>query len=564
MATFVLLQGGEAIPYPLEEPETTLGRHPDCTIQLKSNMVSRRHARVVLQESNYILHDMGSGNGTFLNGNQVKEPTHLKDGDRIKFGPLLFRFEENDQPPANDVMVVGEATVDAFNLDLTTGDNDMSAIMGTLEGGSGLTTLDTILDVKPEIKLKAILDINRSLAGTVDLNVLLPKILETLFRIFPHADRGCILLQDAQSKAMIPKAIKHRAETKDDSVKLSQTIVSKVLEDKTGILSADATSDQRFQGSESISNLTIRSMMCVPMLGIDGETSGIINIDTQNPISQFKKEDLDLLMAVAGQAALSFDTARLAASYAEKQKQDSEMGIARNVQRALLPETFPEHPAYEFFASYEAAQAVGGDYYDVFFLTENLVCLAFGDVAGKGVAASLVMSRLASVVRSAMELTHDLQKAATHINNHMSVKAVEGRFVTFVLTLLDLKTHKMTLVNGGHMSPMIRSAEGTITEFPPDTIGIPFGILEDYTFEIVSKTLQPGDTVVIYTDGVSEAMNPEDELYGLEQLREFVAAGAPSAIDLGKEILIDVKRHAAGRPQNDDITLMSFGRNNNS
>lgn len=559
MATLILLQGGEATPYPLVEPEITLGRHPDCTIQLKSNMVSRRHARVTRKDSSYFIEDMGSGNGTFLNGNRLEEPTALKDGDRVKFGPLLFRFETSYSKRKPEMDIGRGETVQAFSLDIAQGDNDIATIMGAVDfDGAGITTLD----VKPQAKLDAVLEINRSLAGTVDLEVLLPKILDTLFKIFPHADRGCILMTEEDSSEMVPRAIKHSKDSNDESVKLSQTILKKVLDERTGILSADASSDLRFQGSESISNLTIRSMMCVPLLGLDEEPLGVINIDTQNPITQFKTEDLDLLMAVASQAAQCYDTARLATSFAEKQKQDSEMNIAREVQRALLPTTFPPHPSYEFFASYEAAQAVGGDYYDVIFLEDDKVCLAFGDVAGKGVPASLVMSRLASVVRSTMELTGDIQKAFKHINNHMSVKAVEGRFVTFVLTILDLKTNEMILVNGGHMSPMIRKIDGTIEEFDEETIGLPVGVLADYPFETVSKKLDPGDIVVIYTDGVSEAMNPADELYGPQRLTKLVAENNSSAAELGKTILDDVRRHAAGRPQNDDITLMAFGRNN--
>ena len=135
---------------------------------------------------------------------------------------------------------------------------------------------------------------------------------------------------------MVPVAQKHRRPDADETVKLSRTILNKVLAERTGILSADATSDSRFEASASISSLTIRSMMCVPLLGLDGEPMGVINLDTQNVLSRFTKDDLDLLLAVAGQAALSYESARLLTSHMEKLKQDSEMAIARNVQQALL------------------------------------------------------------------------------------------------------------------------------------------------------------------------------------------------------------------------------------
>ncbi len=558
MARLILLQEGAATPFDLTEPATTIGRHPDCTVQVQSNMVSRKHAQVLSRDGMFVLEDLGSGNGSFVNGQKIEQPTRLSHDDRIKLGPILFRFE-GDQGPEDSQetrpTLVGKKAP-AAEVDFTNDDSG-STIMGTLDtaGGFGL------LDVQPQAKLKAVLDISRSLAGAVDWNVLLPKILDTLFEIFPHADRGCILIRDESTGKMVPRAIKHRRDSEDDSVKLSRTILNTVLEQKKAILSADAASDSRFDASESITNLTIRSMMCVPLLGLSGEPMGAINIDTQNPLAQFSKDDLDLMVAVAGQAALSIDGARLLATYVEKEKQDNEMRIAANVQRALLPEHLPELDGYEFFASYEAAQAVGGDYYDIFPLKNGKYCLAFGDVAGKGVPASLVMSRLASVVRSIFQHVDEVDEAVSQINDHMCAKAVEGRFVTFVATLLDPASHSISVVNAGHMSPMVRKLSGKVEELPDGSVGIPLGVLEGFSYESVQRTLDPGDTVVIYTDGVSEAMNHDSELYGLERLRQFVAQGPVHAAELGKAVRADVKKHAAGREQNDDITMMVFGRN---
>lgn len=374
------------------------------------------------------------------------------------------------------------------------------------------------------------------------------------------ADRGCIMLKDVATGQMTPRAMKHRREDEDETVKLSRTIIRKVLETKAGILSADAVSDSAFAASESIASFTIRSMMCVPLLGLDGEPLGLIHIDTQNASRKFSKDDLDLLTAVAGQAAIAYETARLITSYLEKQKYDNEMKIAANVQRALLPERLPTAPGYEFYASYESAQAVGGDYYDCLTLPGNRICLAFGDVAGKGVPASLVMSRLSSVVQNTLEFVQDVGQAAERINSHMCANAVEGRFVTFVLAIVDLNSHQLSLIIAGHMSPMIRRPDGTIEEFPEDIVGLPLGVADGMSFDVVTRSIAPGETIVIYTDGVSEAMNPGNDLYGEDRLRALIQSHAPAPEALGRAILADVRQHAAGREQNDDITLMVFGR----
>lgn len=548
MSRLVLLQGGQVTPYPLATGETVLGRLPECAIHLPSNVVSRRHARVIHDGGSYFLEDLGSGNGTFLNGQRLTERAPLKDGDRIKIGTLLLRFESESAARPHPR---------PWGVDFTSDEDDGSTIVSSSAAGSGFGSLDE----RPEAKLKAVLEISRALAGTLEIESLLPKILESLLQIFPHADRGCILLKEDSTGEMAPRATRHRNHEGDGSIRLSRTVVNKVLEEKQGILSADASHDSQFQGSTSIANLSIRSMICAPMLNVDGEPVGLINLDTQTASQRFGKDDLELLLAVAGQAALSYEAARLLASHMQKQKQDSELEIARGVQQALLPEELPKVPGYEFYASYDSAQAVGGDYYDAMMLDDHTICLAFGDVAGKGVPGALIMSRLSSCVQNTMAFVHDVGQAMAAINNHMCANAVEGRFVTFVLVVINLETHEMALSNGGHMSPMILKTDGTIEEFPDDVVGLPVGVVEDYPFDVVRRVIAPDETIVLFTDGVDEAMNPEGDLYTLERMREFLRTGPRQAEALGRALLADVRRHANGRPQNDDITIMTIGRN---
>ncbi len=243
----------------------------------------------------------------------------------------------------------------------------------------------------------------------------------------------------------------------------------------------------------------------------------------------------------------------------EKKKQDSEMEVARRVQRALLPEKLPEVDGWEFYASYESAQAVGGDYYDAVMLGDDKVCLSFGDVAGKGVPGALIMSRIASCVQNTMRFLDDVGEACATINNHMCANMIDGRFVTFLLAVIDLNTNEMSMVNAGHMSPMILKPGGLIEEFDTESTGLPIGVMEDYPFTVVKRVIAAGETVVFFTDGVDEAMNPDGELYTLERMRAFITKSTGKADELGKALLADVRRHADGRPQNDDITIMTFG-----
>lgn len=548
MSRLVLLKDGQAIPYELTEYPVRLGRHPDCTVQLDSNMVSRFHAQILRVDNQVMLEDLGSGNGSFLNGKQLSAsaPASLKNGDRIKFGPIKFRFEDDSEDDSSRL----RATV---GIELK--DEASSTIMGSAAaGGYGL------LDVRPEDKLKGILKINKALAGTVEVSKISPKILEALFEIFPQADRGSILIRESPDDQLIPVAQKHRDVNNDETVRLSRTILETVLRDKTGILSADAASDARFSASESISSLTIHSMMCVPMLDLEEQAFGVINLDTQNPMKRFTDDDLQLLLAVASQAANAYENARLIVSHLAKEKQDKEMDIARGVQRALLPQDLPKIEGYQFYASYDAAQAVGGDYFDCFMIGEDKVCVSFGDVAGKGVPGALIMSRMASVVQNTMSFTDDVGVAIQRINDHMCHNMVEGRFVTYILGVIDLKTNVITLTNAGHMSPVIRKADGTIEELDDEIIGIPIGIMSGYPYDVVQREIEPGDIYTLLTDGVDEAMDPKGNLYSKDRVVEFVRKGSTDPEQLGRDLLADVRTHANGRAQNDDITIMVFGR----
>lgn len=550
MARLVLLLDGKATPYELNRFPVRLGRHPDCDVHLDSGMVSRFHAQLVCDDDRFLLEDLGSGNGSFVNGRQLESnsPQELSNGDRIKLGPMKLRFE-------NDVK--SQAGTD--NFDLTTGielnDGDTSTIMGSAAAsGYGF------LEVRPEDKLRGILKINEALSRTVELSNIAPRILDTLFDIFPQADRGMIMIRDRSEDPLIPVAQKHRDDSFDDSVRMSRTILDRVLNDRTGILSADASSDSRFSASESISSLTIHSMMCVPLLNLEEDPFGVISLDTQNPLKRFTEDDLQLLLAVATQAAHSYENTRLLVSHLEKQKQDKEMQIARNVQRALLPELLPEIDGYRFYASYDAAQAVGGDYFDCFRIGDHKVCVAFGDVAGKGVPGALIMSRISSVVQNTLSFTDDVAVAIRSINDHMCHKMVEGRFVTFILGVIDLKKNTFRFANAGHMSPLIRRSSGEVDEVDDATIGIPVGIMQDYPYDVVDYKLEPGDTWVLITDGVDEAMDPDSNLYGKDRVRDFIGNSDQEPEELGKALLADVRTHASGRPQNDDITIMVFGR----
>lgn len=282
--------------------------------------------------------------------------------------------------------------------------------------------------------------------------------------------------------------------------------------------------------------------------------------DSVRPASISPSDDLAILMEIAGQPKMSASNTRLYSSFLEKKRHDYEMEVARNVQRALLPETLPKAGEYEFFASYASALEVGGDYYDYMVLDDEKICLSFGDVSGKGVPGALIMSRLASAVQCTVPLADDPAQAVAVINRHMCRRTDPGRFVTFILLILDPKEHVVSIVNAGHRPPMIVSCDGSIEDCGSDEIGLPLGILSDYEHEVHQRSINQGDTMVLFTDGIDEAMNSSGQRYGMTRLVDVISKAPKGAANLGPAILSDVSAHAHGHPPSDDMTVVAMTR----
>jgi sigma-B regulation protein RsbU (phosphoserine phosphatase) len=326
------------------------------------------------------------------------------------------------------------------------------------------------------------------------------------------------------------------------------------------VLSADATNDSRFDTSQSIADLRIRSMMCAPLVDSEGNSLGVIQVDTADQRHRFQRDDLDVLASVASQAAIAVDNAQLHETALKQQSLERDLELAHKVQRGLLPSAPPQLAGYHFFDFYEPANQVGGDYYDYVELPGNRLAVVLGDVSGKGVAAALIMAKLSGEVRFCLASEPDPATAMNRINTSFSRSGWQDRFVTFVLAVLDVNRHEITIVNAGHMPPLLRHSHGKVEPVGSDEAGLPLGIDAEFQYQQHTRQFVPGDYLALFTDGISEAMNGAGELYGLERLCEQLATPSTPVAGLGRFILDDVKRFVGGRPQSDDMCLACFGR----
>jgi serine phosphatase RsbU (regulator of sigma subunit)/pSer/pThr/pTyr-binding forkhead associated (FHA) protein len=551
----------------LAEPEILIGRLPECAVQLDPNGVSRRHAKIVRRDGQFYLVDLESRNKTKLN-EKVIEPLRehlLQPSDRINICDVEMVFHVVYQPDSSSIQSNGE--LDVVDTNDTT--------IHTLDASrSDLVTAS----VKPEVKLKAILEISRNLSSSLKIDTVAPKILESLLEIFGQAERAfMVLLKEDEAKKWSIRQTFHKlrsapkrpglpprlgaAPADEARLSISRAIINHVLGNKNAVLSQDAGNDLNLPTSASIADLKIRSVMCAPLLGTDGQAMGILQLDTTNRM-QFSQDDLDVLLAVAGQAAIALQNAAMHESLLAQERIRNDLNLAQTIQVRFLPRHVPEPPGFEFFAHYHAAYHVGGDYYDFVDLGDGKLAIALGDVAGKGVPAALMMAKFSGDTRACLLTERGPAAAATKINRLLCSAGIDERFITLSLSLLDVPSRTLTIASAGHLPLLIRRADGRVEEVGEDVSGYPLGIDGDSTYDQAEIRLEPGDVVVVHSDGVTDARSPGEELYDSQdnhRLKKRVAAGPGTPAGLGRAILQEIREFSAGHPQADDITLICFG-----
>jgi serine phosphatase RsbU (regulator of sigma subunit)/pSer/pThr/pTyr-binding forkhead associated (FHA) protein len=548
----------------LKPERVIIGRSPEhCHIVLDPNGVSRRHAEIYRKEEDYYLSDLNSRNMTRVNNAKVIPGIdhRLVTGDRINICDVEFLFypqlpPEGASQDVAEIMIVNEnENYDAPQLHVL--DASRSSAMASM--------------VKPEIKLKAILEITKNLSSELTIDAVAPKILDSLMELFPQAERLFLILVDPATKRLIRKAFKHRPAKKSvftssipaDEVpmSISRSIVNHVLLQKKAVLSQDAGADKNLPTSASIADLKIRSVMCVPLVTPDKEALGIIQLDTSDR-KQFAQEDLDVLAAVASQAAISIQNAQMHESLLERERLSRDLKLAEQVQKRFLPQSVPVISGFEFFAHYDPAYEVGGDYYDFVPLPGGRLAIAVGDVSGKGVSAALMMAKFSGDTRFCILTENSPSEAADELNSLLFAAGIEEKFITLSLSVLDPERRTLTLTSAGHLPIMIRHSNGSVDEIGETIAGFPLGIVPEGEYKQTQVVLQPGDVVAVFSDGVTDARNLREELYESRDKRRLLrkladTSGGPETI--GRALLQDIREFSAGHNQVDDITLICFG-----
>lgn len=563
MATITIVNGANAgRSYELGDREMVVGRDAMCDIVVPVRTISRRHARIGRDKAGYYVEDLDSVNGTYVNGRKLEGRTRLEHQDRIRISQNVFQFFESagdDQTVMLDAAALKKETGSGTGSDVAAADESeldsrMRRILSTLDAGS---SADVAAEVNPLAKLRAVLEITKSLGSSLELDDVLPRILESLFRIFPQTDHGYILQAPRVGAKLEPIAIHHRNSDSDTISPIGGPIVARVMSEGAAFLSSPIAEDD-----ESVLDDGPVSVMCAPLMGPSKTPLGVIHLDTNNGGQPFTQNDLEVLVAVATVAGQGVEYARMHADILELDRQNRDLSTAQDVQLHFLPQQPPDMAGYKFFDYYRAAATVAGDYYDYIPLPDGRLAIALGDVSGKGVPAALLMARLCSDVRYQLLTKDSPAAAAGALNRQFTDHLRPGRFITFVLFVLDPVRHRISIVNAGHTPPLLRrlGQEEIIPLAGGDQAEIPLGIKTDVVYPQTDVDLAPGDLILAYTDGVNEAISEEGDLFSNQRVRQVLKASPHDAINIGKALVADVRRFSAGLRQSDDICLLCFGR----
>ncbi|MCK4512697.1 SpoIIE family protein phosphatase, partial [bacterium] len=502
--------------------------------------------------------DLGSRNGTRVDGRAVNGTVDLLPGSRIEFASLALSMVEEGQEAALDrearARIGGDPSTDGeheYQLD------DSSIECSSISMGDIFATgVDVGADTSYNLfrvlaDAGEFLTMDRPLAETYEL------VLDLVGRIV-STDRILLLLIEDDAAEPVVTASRFRDGAEGEGIVLSSTMVRKVLDDGEALLTTDAQEDSRFGGANSIVQQAIRSAMAAPLF--DNENViGILYADTKDPASWYREDELRTFTSLANIIAVKITHARLAALEEERKRLERELSTARDIISNILPSEIGKVPGYEIAVYNESCTEVGGDLYDIRPLQDGRCVILLGDVAGKGLGAALLVSCIVPVVQVLMSRPGDLAETAGLINRQVWQSTDAVKYATLFIGVLDPLTGRLDYVNAGHNPPYVVTQDGSLGELAPT--GMPVGMVESVPYGAESVVLDPGAMIAIFSDGITEAENGSDEFYGEERLMEMlVREHAEEANVVLERVCSDVAAFAGDRSQSDDITLLILRR----
>jgi phosphoserine phosphatase RsbU/P len=564
MAELILKHGDrEPERIVLERLRTTIGRSTRSDICIPDPFASRVHAEVRKEGDHFLLQDLGSANGTRFNGQPVTQVLRLNSGDQIQIGETVFHFIEQ-RVTSNRTLIDGDDDLNPSMTISLSANKSATELFQSIEKArqAEISKVPQPTAQKADL-LGLISKVGVTLLAATTLDETLQQVAELVFEAVP-AERCVIMLREEDEKidecdSAMKIAVARLREKSEDfgEIRVSRTVMKEVVENQKSVLTSDAQHDPRF-ASQTMVLQGIRSVLAVPLAAKD-TVFGLIYADSPVSESSFTEEHLKVLTTLASVAAIRVENARLLEERIERDRMERELALATEIQQKFQPSAPPFVAGYEMQGISFSCYEIGGDYYDFIKRDDGKMMVALGDVSGKGTAAALLMSSLHAAIHAQAAAKTSLLDTVNAVNKYLAENTPPNRFVTLFIGELEPETGTLTYVNCGHNPPLIAHVDGRVDQL--DSGGFPLGILPFATYELGQVQLKTGEALVIYSDGVSETVNPQDEEFGVERLAQVVKDNLfKSASGLRDRIESALSKFADTADAADDITLVIVKR----
>lgn len=522
------------------------GGEGDNVLHLDDGRISRQCGTIVADSGGHRLQDRGNRYGLFVNGAKVQQQL-LRDGDVITFGvdnSYKIIFHAGSAPAQRP------APVSVANLLTRIG--TLSDLTGTT-GSGGLN------------KLNLLLEATSLLHSQLPLDAVLGTMLDHAISV-THADRGLLIEPDAEGVLRVHQARSNKGEDlPPENLNPSQTAINQAISKQSSVITEDLNlAGLDLKAAESIVIQGLRAVVAIPLYASSrstadtgseqekGQLLGVIYLDSRR-IAAFSALDRQILDALAVQAASIMDNARLVLRERERQRLEQELSIARTIQQALLPHGLTDFPHLAVTGVHYPCHEVGGDYFDVVPVSENRTAILIADVSGKGLGAALLTTMLQGAL-SGLTMGADPVKVFNHINKFLCRHAEVGRYATMFIGVVG-EDGMFEYIKAGHPSPLLLR-NGTVSELYTEG-SFPVGLIPEAEFTSARMQLEPDDTLVLFSDGVTEAENPSHDLFEVTGLSHVLDGKKDVPVEeLQKTILEEVRSFTKGADQSDDITLL--------
>jgi phosphoserine phosphatase RsbU/P len=542
---------GPTFEWRVKGAAVTIGRSSKADLVVSDALLSREHARIYRVDGGWFVEDLHSRNGTRLNGETLTEPRAASPGDVLLLGGcqvVLGTVETEMKTPASASGAIRGRSILRPALDILNSARLSREAIAKAE----LSRLRRFAE-----RLQPLIDVNQALSRLVDLDELLQLILTRTFQQL-KPEEGAVFLTRRDGE--VYRASSRTIDPEGQALFTSKTLTEEVVRGGHALLVQDAQVDERFQAADSVVQAGVHSLIAAPFLDPDGTSLGMIVLSSRAASRQFDEDDLELLTSLAAVAALRIRNVALAEEAAQRRRLDDELSLARAIQVALYPKNLPDLPGYEIVAFNLPSRTVSGDLFQVMTRKEGKECVFFiADVSGKGIGAALLTASLEALCAAPLEVGRAPDRVFARVSSLLHRRTSPEKYATALMATLRPESGTVRFANAGHNPGLLVRAWGSLK--PLRATGVPLGMFPHADYRAETLNLSRGDMLILFTDGMVEARNPEGEEYGALRLEAVVVEhrGAP-AREIAQALERDLADFVRGVPYTDDRTLVILKR----